>query len=561
MKKGSKPVPNQRLREERELRGWSQKYVTDQIGVDPYYLSRWERGTATPSPHYRQKLCALFGKNAKELGLLHEERGTSSESLPGEAAIEGISQAKGLSFSAALSALPGSKTVVRDPAVPLLSAEITQLVGRDEVLSQLRARLCSRNGSLSTALNGLPGVGKTALATALVHDSEVLNHFRDGILWSGLGPQPDILALLSRWARLLGIDPRQVAGLTSIENLATVLRIATGMRHILLVIDDAWDIEKALDFRVGGPRCSYLLTTRFPYIALQFAAEGAKVIQELSEHDSVRLLAQLAPRSVTSNPPAARALVRSVGGLPLALTIIGKHLRAQSLSGQPRRIQSAMERLRNAGERLHLSEPQAMLERSPNLPKGVPVSLQAVIGISEQQLDDQAKQALYALAVFPAKPNSFSEQAALAVCQVPVETLDTLSDAGLLESGGPDRYTLHPTIADYAKIHLIDTSAYMRMAGYFASYVDAHKKDHTVLEQESSNLYAAADFLYGLAQAAAGRGDVVEAKRCGLEGLTIFEVLDHAKASEVKEWLDALPMTNQVDISPRLKPGDSYPHE
>ncbi len=545
MKKDSKPVPNQRLREERELRGWSQKYVTDQIGVDPYYLSRWERGTATPSPHYRQKLCLLFGKNEKELGLLQEERSTSSEQLPAEAAVEGVSQAKGLSISAALSALSGSKTVVRDPAIPIPSAEITQLVGRDEVLSQLKARLCSGSGSLSTALNGLPGVGKTALAIALVHDTEVSNHFRDGILWSGLGPQPDVLALLSRWARLLGIDPTQVAGLTSIENLTTALHIAIGMRRILLVIDDAWDIEEALDFRVGGPRCSYLLMTRFPYIALRFAAEGAKIIQELSEHDGVRLLAQLAPRSVTSNPPAARALVRSVGGLPLALTIIGKHLRAQSLSGQPRRIQAAMERLRTAGERLRLSEPQAVLERSPNLPKGVPVSLQAVIGISEQQLDDQAKQTLSALGVFPAKPNSFSEEAALAVCQVPVETLDMLSDAGLLESGGPDRYTLHPTIADYAKMHLMDASAYARMAEYFASYVEAHKKDHALLEQESSNLYAAADFMYGLAQAAASRGNVVEAKRHGLGGLTLFEVLDHAKASEARKWLDALSVTNQ----------------
>src|SRR5215467_15936163 len=195
MKKNSKPVPNQRLREEREIRGWSQKYVTDQIGVDPYYLSRWERGTATPSPHYRQKLCALFGKNAKELGLLQDERGSSSEKLTGAALVEGAAQEKGLSLSAALSALPASKAGVRDPAIPLPAAGIAQLVGRDEVLSQLKARLCSDEKSLSTALNGLPGVGKTALATILVHDPDISHHFRDGILWSGLGPQPDIAAL------------------------------------------------------------------------------------------------------------------------------------------------------------------------------------------------------------------------------------------------------------------------------------------------------------------------------------------------------------------------------
>lgn len=73
MKKPSQAIPNQRLRTERELRGWSQKYVAEQIGADHYYLSRWERGTASPSPYYRQKLCALFGKDARELGLLPDQ--------------------------------------------------------------------------------------------------------------------------------------------------------------------------------------------------------------------------------------------------------------------------------------------------------------------------------------------------------------------------------------------------------------------------------------------------------------------------------------------------------
>src|SRR5260370_23732265 len=72
MKKTRTGTPNQRLKAERELRGWSQKYVAEQLGADHYYLSRWERGTASPSPYYRQKLCVLFGKNAQELGLLEQ---------------------------------------------------------------------------------------------------------------------------------------------------------------------------------------------------------------------------------------------------------------------------------------------------------------------------------------------------------------------------------------------------------------------------------------------------------------------------------------------------------
>jgi hypothetical protein len=50
---------------------------------------------------------------------------------------------------------------------------------------------------------------------------------------------------------------------------------------LLLVIDDAWRIEAALAFKVGGPRCAYLMTTRFPPIALQFAPNDAITIPEL----------------------------------------------------------------------------------------------------------------------------------------------------------------------------------------------------------------------------------------------------------------------------------------
>ena len=49
-------APNTLLRRERQLRGWSQTYLAQQIGVQDYYISRWERGDVTPSPYYQQKL-------------------------------------------------------------------------------------------------------------------------------------------------------------------------------------------------------------------------------------------------------------------------------------------------------------------------------------------------------------------------------------------------------------------------------------------------------------------------------------------------------------------------
>ncbi len=474
MKKMPKGIPNQQLKAERELRGWSQKYVADQIGADHYYLSRWERGTASPCPYYRQKLCTLFGKNAKELGLLQEE---SSEDL--EKPSEG----------AALSAQ--AQRAIHDPTLPLLSVATTELIGRDDVLSHLKERLCTGKNVGLTALKGLPGVGKTTLAVALAHDGDVQAHFHDGILWAGLGPHPNVLGQLSRWGTLLGTPSIAAARLNSVEAWTQIIRAAIGTRRVLLAVDDAWQIEEALAFKVGGPNSAYLVTTRFPQIASQFAGEGAVMVRELSGDHGFTLLKRLAPETVASDPEAAYSLVRTSGGLPLALNLMGKYLRVQEHGVQPRRMRAAMERLRDAEQRLRLSEPQALLERPATLSANTPLSLQAVIDVSDQQVDEQARAALRALAVFPAKPNTFSEAAALAVCQAPVEALDTLTDAGLMESAGSGRYTLHQTISDYASVKLADPSAFERLASYFADYVVAHVKDYEALEQESSNIFAA----------------------------------------------------------------------
>ncbi len=471
---------NQRLKAERELRGWSQKYVADQIGADHYYLSRWERGTASPSPYYRQKLCTLFGKNAKELGLLQEE---SSEDLE--------KQSEGAALSAQ------AQRAIHDPALPLLSVATTELIGRDDVLSHLKERLCTGKNVGLTALKGLPGVGKTTLAVALAHDGEVQAHFHDGILWAGLGPHPNVLGQLSRWGTLLGTPSIAAARLNSIEAWTQIIRAAIGTRRVLLAVDDAWKIEEALAFKVGGPNSAYLVTTRFPQIASQFAGEGAVMVRELSGDHSFTLLKRLAPETVASDPETAFTLVRTSGGLPLALNLMGKYLRVQEHGAQPRRMRAAMERLRDAEQRLRLSEPQALLERSATLSANTPLSLQAVIDVSDQQVDEQARAALRALAVFPAKPNTFSEAAALAVCQAPVEALDTLTDAGLMESAGSGRYTLHQTISDYASVKLADTSAFERLASYFADYIVAHVKDYEALEQESSNIFAALEAASG----------------------------------------------------------------
>src|SRR5262252_5324503 len=89
VKKAALATPNLRLRAARKERGWTQQQVADRIGA-PLWLnvSRWENGTAFPSAYYLERLCQLFGKSVRELGLSHladEMQGEPSpQRVPGE---------------------------------------------------------------------------------------------------------------------------------------------------------------------------------------------------------------------------------------------------------------------------------------------------------------------------------------------------------------------------------------------------------------------------------------------------------------------------------------------
>jgi len=75
MKRSRYKGPNRTLKLERERRRWTQLYVAQQIGVDAFTVSRWERGLNLPSPYALQKVCRLFGKTPAELGFVSDKQG------------------------------------------------------------------------------------------------------------------------------------------------------------------------------------------------------------------------------------------------------------------------------------------------------------------------------------------------------------------------------------------------------------------------------------------------------------------------------------------------------
>src|SRR5207302_2060868 len=109
-----------------------------------------------------------------------------------------------------------------------------------------------------------------------------------------------------------------------------------GMRRILLIVDDAWNLAAALAVSTGGPNCMHLVTTRLPTVAQDLAATRAFKLDELGENECVDLLAKLAPQVSQDKSDQVRELLRLVGYLPLAVTLMGKYLRRQG--SHPRRL-------------------------------------------------------------------------------------------------------------------------------------------------------------------------------------------------------------------------------
>jgi hypothetical protein len=449
--------------------------------------------------------------------------------------------------------------------VPFLAPPLRRsgLIGRDAVLQEFKQLLIADKPDRITALAYLVGVGKSALALRLAYDGDILGKFPDGVLWANLGPKPHIMGLLGSWAAGLGMSEKEIARLLRIEDRQQAIKARIGLSKMLLVVDDAWDVDAANAFLLGGPGCVHILTTRLPAVAWEFAQDGVVTLEPLSEDDGLALLADMAPTVVQSEPEEARKLVSAVGGLPLALVIMARFLAHEGRTGRPRRVRAALESMSDATERLRLQAPSDLLEASPTLPEGTRLSLLASIAMSEETLDDDARQALRGLSVLRARPYSFDEGAAKAVTGAEVSVLDRLEDSGLIEAVGPNSYALQPAIADYARAQLGDEEALTfhqraldhvneKLREYEAGLRDVASYQRQYRYEQTAWQSLEEEFLYQVSHADAASADLAFA-RAYLDGFfwwgcyidspycerRLRQWREHPASAKSLEWIEA----------------------
>lgn len=328
------------------------------------------------------------------------------------------------------------------------------VIGREDDLQELKDRLGlhetaepSGDAPLITVLQGWPGLGKTTLSVTLAYDPAVAARYPDGILWTSLGQFPNVLAELVGWGQALGDS--EISRARTVEEVAGRLRARLLGRHFLLIVDDVWQPEHAAPFRVAGPGCAMLFTTRMNDVAraLAPAAAGVFRLPILSDTRSLELLEVLAPEVVRQNPAEALELVQDLEGLPLAIQVAGRLLNTEMRMGWG--VKELLQELREGRNLLDAAAPPDLM----SIADQTTPTVAALLKYSTDTLDEDVRERFAYLGVFAPKPARFELEALKAVWEVddPRPTIRTLTNRGLLEPIGSGWFQVHALLVMHAR--------------------------------------------------------------------------------------------------------------
>ena len=419
----------------------------ERLDFDPAldYARRWLALDPLHEPAHRMlmRLYAASGQRSEALRQYRQcvELLNTELAAPPEEATTRLNTTIQSDGGLAQAAPPAATNVL--PPLPVL------IIGREHALDDLKGRLGVRQDALRrfTVIQGWPGVGKSTLVGALAHDPEVIKHFADGILWASLGEMPSLLSELDAWASALGLS--EPGSERTIEQLTAHLIAALRERRMLLIVDDIWHAEHLNPFKVGGPQCALVCTSRLNEVAQALAPTASDVyrLAVLTEAAALELLRRLTPETVTSHPEAARALVRDLEGLPLAIQVAGRLLHSEAQLGWG--VDALLEEIRTGASLLQAHVPGDMLPVSA----ATTPTVAALLRRSTDALDAQTRQQFACLGLFVPKPASF-DLGALAVAWDVVDPRPiarVLVNRGLLEPSGGGRFQLHALLVLHAR--------------------------------------------------------------------------------------------------------------
>jgi tetratricopeptide (TPR) repeat protein len=354
-------------------------------------------------------------------------------------------------------------------------------VGREALRNRVSQEIqdaLKRRHVIRIALYGLPGVGKSLLASELAADLQVQDA-ASTVIWlnAGNGATAESLVVALAHAIRVSADDEK-AGADYAEHITEVLM----GESIILFVDDVWSVDCIRPLAQIKGIAALVITTRLPMIAHDPVNTSATHVEELRVDDCIDVFRHYAPDVVDQARSAIDELIELCGHLPMAITLAAKQLRRHAYGGQVRRALQIVEQLRNREQRLALREDANPTARS----------LEAMIESSLSQLNRRSRAALAPLAALAPSPHTFSLEAFCAVTGEGSEIMDELTDFGFVEPQINDRYRLHQSLADYflAKGEC-DDACQLRAAAFFAEIALENPMRYAVLVQEWPNMLKA----------------------------------------------------------------------
>lgn len=322
-----------------------------------------------------------------------------------------------------------------------LPADVQDFTGRRASLERLN-ELAAMEGprtAVLTAIHGMAGVGKTALAVHWAH--QAADRFPDGQLYVDLRGYSDDGALtpmeaLGRFLRALGVPDAAVPD--DLDERAALYRSMLAGRRMLVILDNAADTRQVMPLLPGSATCLTVVTSRSQLSSLRVRGGAHTIaIDVLTPEESVELIASIVgPERAAAEPEAAAQLALQCAYLPLALRIAAVHVAMGTYSS----IAELVEEL-SAGDRLDALE----CDDDPNL------AVRSAFGLSYRHLEEPVQRAFRRIGLLEGP--DFTPQILAVLLGTTVEQvrplLRVLVNASLVQPR-EGRYRLHDLLREYA---------------------------------------------------------------------------------------------------------------
>jgi tetratricopeptide (TPR) repeat protein len=314
------------------------------------------------------------------------------------------------------------------------------------------------------AIDGMPGVGKTALA---VHAGHMLqDHFRDGQFFVNLHaytagqPPVDPADALSQLLSADGVRPAEIPA--ALEDRAALWRKRMAGSRALVILDNADSWRQVRPLLPGAGHCLVMITSRSRLTGLVATQAPVNLtLETLPPEDATALFATMANRHLKpAEASAVDDLMRVCGYLPLAICLLATRLRMESqwpIADLVRELTQA----KHALSRMRAED----------------VTVEAAFGLSYRQLSTVQRRFFRRLGLHPGPDVDRYAAAALdgSSPRQAGKCLEALYHHHLLDQPLLGRYRMHDLIRQYAVMRA-DSDSVRERDGAVARLLDYYRR-------------------------------------------------------------------------------------